>query len=384
MSMNIIYTIGSIDFASGGPSRVVTSLVQEIAKLGCNVSLVTLGNMLSNVEEDFNIKMYRHDSSVISKFKAILRMRKYILTLVNANHDRSIIHDQGIWLPTNHSVVGISKKMNIPLVVSPHGMLSPWALRHKALKKKIAWLLYQSNDLKSVNLFHATSYQEAKNIFECGFRKPVAVIPNGVEIPAMGKKIFNKKSKKSILFLSRIYPVKGLLNLVSAWSKIRNPDWKIVVAGPDEANHLQDVLKAINLANLDESFDFIGPVDDFEKWKLYFDSDLFVLPSYSENFGIVIAEALACGLPVITTTATPWKELETYNCGWWIGVGVDPLVESLLEAISISDTKRQSMGSIGRQLVENKYSWPMISENMISVYEWVLGGGSPPSCVMTD
>ena len=111
---------------------------------------------------------------------------------------------------------------------------------------------------------------------------------------------------------------------------------------------------------------------------------MFVLPTYSENFGLVVAEALACCVPVITTKGTPWAELQQHKCGWWVDNGIEPLARALNEAIKLPQETRQAMGQRGCQLVEQNYSWGKIGKEMLSVYEWVLSGGVPPSCVLKD
>jgi glycosyltransferase involved in cell wall biosynthesis len=380
--MHIINTIASIDSAAGGPSRCVPNLVRQIARLGISIRLKSIGNSAVYVDDDFKLELYPHKNTALSKLNAIARMRHDLLIQVREYAGTSIIHDHGFWLLNNHAAVGVARETKTPLIVSPHGLLAPWALDHKALKKKIAWFLYQKKDLESVDLFHATAQQEACNIFESGFRKPVAIIPNGVEIPLWQERIITNDSRKTILFLSRIYPVKGLLNLVSAWQEIKDPNWRIVVAGPDESDHKQEVVAAINAAGLQDCFEFIGSVDDDAKWQWFFNSDLFVLPSFSENFGIVVAEALACGVPVITTTGTPWQELHSHRCGWWVEVGVEPLAEALRSAISISDQERAEMGRRGRQLIESGYSWEKIGRDMADVYAWILSGGPRPDTVV--
>jgi glycosyltransferase involved in cell wall biosynthesis len=230
------------------------------------------------------------------------------------------------------------------------------------------------------------------------------VIPNGVTLPTEVQKSeagSRKSAGRTILFLSRIHPKKGLLDLVEAWTAviqnsefgIQNSDmWRVVVAGGDENGHLAEVKAEIaklgarsreqGAKRFEESFQFIGEVADEAKWDLYRNADLFVLPTHSENFGIVIAEALACGMPVITTRGTPWEDLITHRCGWWVEIGAKPLAEALNEAMRLSDEERRAMGLRGRRLVEENYTWPAAAKKMMAVYRWMLESGLRPECVI--
>jgi len=298
-------------------------------------------------------------------------------------HRIQILHNNGLWLPCNHAAASVARSMKIPLVTTPRGMLAPWSLAHKSWKKRLAWRLYQKRDIQCAACLHATAEYEYRHLRALGLRQPVAVIPNGIEVPGTAP-LKSTEGPRIILFVGRIYPVKGLLNLVSAWGKVRASGWRIVIAGPDQAGHEAEVRRAIADAGLEGCFEFPGPVHDEAKWDLYRTADLFVLPSFTENFGMVVAEALACGVPVITTRAAPWAELEERGCGWWVEIGAEPLAAALREAMSLSDAERREMGARGRRLVEEKYAWPRIAQQMVSVYEWVLGGGPPPECVRMD
>ena len=189
-------------------------------------------------------------------------------------------------------------------------------------------------------------------------------------------------AKRTLLFLSRLHPIKGLKDLVQAWAHVRPNGWRVVVAGPNENGHQEDIETVAESLGVRSDFDFLGAVDDDTKWKLLSASDLFVLPSYSESFGLAIAEALAAEAPVITTRATPWRELETNQCGWWIDNNVDALTAALREATSLSDEQRRAMGKRGRELVENKYSWTRIATRMREVFEWMVGQRDKPACVI--
>lgn len=179
-----------------------------------------------------------------------------------------------------------------------------------------------------------------------------------------------------MLFLGRIHPVRGLLELVEAWRIARPEGWKMIIAGPDEGGHQQIVEAAIHQAGLQDDFEFTGSVYGDEKKALYRSADIFVLPTFSENFGLVVAEALACGVPVITTKGAPWQGLQTHRCGWWIDIGVEPLVAALREAMNLPPDTLREMGQRGRAYVEQNFGWPGIAQQMLSVYRWVLGVGA--------
>ena len=168
-----------------------------------------------------------------------------------------------------------------------------------------------------------------------------------------------------------MHPVKGLATLVRAWNRVRVPDWHLVIAGPDEGGYRRTIEKMIADNHLEAAFSFMGPVDEADKWGLYEQAELLVLPSLTENFGMVVAEALASGKPVITTRGTPWEMLAQHHCGWWIDVGVEPLADALREATALSDHERAAMGERGRRLVEARFSWPKIADQTLAVYRWV-------------
>jgi glycosyltransferase involved in cell wall biosynthesis len=183
------------------------------------------------------------------------------------------------------------------------------------------------------------------------------------------------------LFLSRLHPKKGLINLIEAWSIVRPDGWDLTIAGPDDGGHRQVIEQLIRTHDLAASVRLVGSVPDADKWALYAASDLFVLPTFSENFGIVIAEALVSGLPVITTKGAPWSGLHQHGCGWWIEVGVEPLVDALTSAIRLSSCEREALGARGRAYIERDFSWAGITRKMLRAYEWLLDAGDRPSFV---
>jgi glycosyltransferase involved in cell wall biosynthesis len=259
-------------------------------------------------------------------------------------------------------------------------MLQPWALNHKRLKKRIAWAAYQRRDLKQARCHIATSETEAQNLQHLGLGVPVVTVPNGIDVPEFSSAARVSSDGESgnrprtALFLGRIYPVKGLPMLVEAWSRVRPQGWVLKIAGPDEAGHRKQVEKAIATAQLGDVVSFVGPVERESKRSTFLDADLFVLPTLSESFGVVIAEALAHGLPVLTTTAAPWPDLPELGCGWWVEPTVNGLEHGLRRATILDRATLRSMGENGRALVIEKYAWDRVAKLTLSTYSAVVSG----------
>jgi glycosyltransferase involved in cell wall biosynthesis len=393
--MHICLTIPSLSKKSGGPSTVVQHLSEHLVSLGASVSVLTLeadSGQSEALPRDPRVNVIHVPASSRSPWRSAFG--EHLQTALEQNlgsKNNTVVHDFGLWLPANHAVVSVCKNLGVPRVCSPCGMLAPWALRHKAWKKKLAWWLYQQRDLSRATLLAATSEQEVRDIRRWVPRKNIALIPNGVELPefsgqrseARDPKSEGRNQPRKVVFLGRIHPVKGLKNLVEAWHRVRPAGWHCILAGPDQAGHQTELEALLRQRNLASVFEFSGMMEDEQKWALLREADLFVLPSFTENFGVAAAEALACGVPVIATKGTPWKDLVDHRCGWWVDIGAEPLAAALREATSLSDQQRYEMGQRGRRLVEEKYSWPQIGKEVLSVYQWVLGTGAKPECVQT-
>jgi len=370
--------------------------------LGASVSVLTLEadpGQSEALPRDQQVNVIHVPASSRNPWRSAFGGRlKEALEQNPGSKNNTIVHDFGIWLPKNHALASVCNDLRIPLVCSTCGALSPWALQHKAWKKRLAWWLYQRKDLSRAALLVATSEQEARDIRRLVPGKNVALVPNGVELPeARGQRpeAGDPKSegrnegagggRKTALFLGRIHPVKGLKNLVEAWHRVRPVGWRCILAGPpEEAGHQTELEVLLRQRNLTSVFEFPGMMEDEQKWALLHEADLFVLPSFTENFGVAAAEALACGVPVIATKGTPWKDLVDHRCGWWVDIGVEPLAEALRNATALTDDERRQMGQRGQQLARDKYSWGHIANQMKSVYRWLLGGGPKPDCVRSN
>ena len=171
--------------------------------------------------------------------------------------------------------------------------------------------------------------------------------------------------------------------LVEAWARVRPEGWKLRIVGPDEAGHQAEVERVANRTGITSVVEFVGKVSGSAKVTAYASADLFILPSYTENFGMAVAEALAHSLPVITTTGTPWSLLPERGCGWWVAPTVDHLADALTEATALDDEALRDMGSRGRELVSKEFSWQRAALKMKEAYQWVLGGNSKPDCFVS-
>jgi glycosyltransferase involved in cell wall biosynthesis len=251
-------------------------------------------------------------------------------------------------------------------------MLEAWSWSHHHWKKKPIWQLWEKNNLNTAAAIHVTSLQEMHSVRARGITAPVAIIPIGIDIPDLSciPKHPASGSKKTLLFLSRIHPVKGLENLIHAWQQVKHPDWQVIIAGPGDAAYIAELNNLVQKLGLTDYFIFKEALYGDDKWSLMASADVFVLPSFNENFGLVIAEALACHVPVITTTATPWEGLLTHDCGWWVEVGVEPLIKALNEVTQLTTEQLKSKGKNCRVFVENEFNWQESTLKMKSLYEW--------------
>ena len=419
--MKVLHVISSLSRGGGGPSRSAQGLVAGLNHAGIEAWLMTL----------------RHgDEPWIEGVMHFVNGEPFENVLARTNPD--IVHLHGLWNYGLHHCAVICRQRHIPYVIAPRGMLEPWSLQQKWLKKRIARLLYQDRDLKCAVALHATAESEAEQFRKLGFKNPIIVSPNGVNVPkdelrvegcelrdearkkeypppkfrpltevvetvakhqAAGSspstphkisylrsncKGGNEKKLHRVLFVSRMHPKKGVFELVEAWAKCKTTDWKCelvyTVSGEFEREYEARVTARVKELGLGRQFIFTGALNDDEKWKAYARADLFVLPTYSENFGIVVAEALWAGVPVITTKGTPWAELESEKCGKWIDLppeGSNPsnwpaLVSALECMVSMPDGERRQMGENGRRLVEEKYIWDAVVKAMVDGYRSVL------------
>jgi len=364
--MKVLLTATSLLPSYGGPAISVSRLATALADAGVEVGLWAADGSAGG-------------TPILPKNAPVQRLVGAESEALARFGSADLFHDNGIWLPHNHRLAVLAAKYGIPRVVSIRGMLEPWAFRHKRAKKRIAWWLYQRCDLAQAQCHVTTGETEARNLRRLELGVPISTIPNGVDVPDNVSRPRKTESHgapvnchKTALFLGRIYPVKGLPMLVDAWARVRPDGWSLRIAGPDEAGHRKRVEKAVVKAGLADVISFTGPVEPHLKSSLFFESNIFVLPTHSESFGMAIAEALAHGLPVLTTTGAPWPMLEERGCGWWVQPTVEGIMGGLAQATRLDSETLQSMGENGRGFVLKEFSWDRVASLTRSTYESVL------------
>lgn len=308
----------------------------------------------------------------------------------------TILHVHGLWQAKSLASWLVARKYGLPCVVSPRGMLDPWAVNNSGWKKKLAGRLFENRNLREAACLHALCNSEADAIRACGLKNPIAIIPNGVDLTEMGRSQASgvrsqNNEKKQLLFLGRIHPKKGLMELIEAWGMVRRSEvggqrseWELVIAGWDDGGHLEGLRRQTAESGLADSVHFPGPVHGAEKDALFRDADAFVLPSFSEGLPMSVLEAWAHGLPVVMTKACNLPDGFRRRAAILARPNPESIAAALHKLFALSEEERREVGKNGRQLVQETYAWPRLAGQMHSVYLWILGKGDPPDCLRRD
>ena len=381
--MQVMQVVPSVAHESSGVTYVVMSLCKSLNAKGLRIRLAALSGPPIN-KNPYSIHIFP-PVFFMRRLGWSPEMHRWLQAEAMTGNIE-LIHNHGLWMMPNVYTGQVAKRSGTLLVVSPHGTLSAWAMQSGSFIKRFFWPLLQRPALDAVTCFHATSELEYKDIRRMGFRQPVAIIPNGIEIFSLEPK--TRLEFRTLLFLGRLHPVKGLDMLLPAWQRVQHhfPEWRLQIVGPESGGYLakmQDLAVELQLERIEFSGELLGE----EKRNAYRQADLFVLPSYSENFGMSVAEAMAEGTPAIVTKGAPWNGLITYDTGWWIDIGVDSLERCLKNALQCSSETLEDMGMRGRHWMEAEYSWAHVGSQMAQTYRWLAEGQDSaikPDCVELD
>jgi len=362
----------------GGPPASVLGLCQGLQRAGVDVEVVTTtANGRASLppsppggEKYDGVPVHYADRAFPRRFFGA-RVRG---PLKSALAGADVCHIHGIWNVPEWWASRMARALDTPYVISPRGMLQPEAMRRGRMRKAAAWSLVDARNVKGAALLHATSEQEATALRALDLGARIEVVPNGVDLTAARRSTPGFRSRLGIpaeafvvLFLGRMHRIKRLDLLVDALTatRVAHPHMHLVLAGPDEQHLIPGLLA--RAADGAEHVHAIGEIHDSDKWALVKDADVLVQCSDSESFGMSVVESLASGVPVIATRTTPWSELETNGCGFWVEQTA-PAIAGALSALVRDPSLRKNMGERGAAFARDRYSWDAVASRMARLY----------------
>jgi len=375
--MNIMHVVPHLDQEAAGPTQSVMRLCESLAALGHDVNIHTMAAGRSPEGARIHVHPEWRLPPRFGFSPALLPI------LRREAQKAAILHNHSLWSFPNMAA-GLASCSRTILVTSPRGTLAPAARARSRWRKRVFGPL-QWPAIKRAACLHATSQMELQDIREMGLRHPVILLPNGIDIPSSTPKLTPADGKRRLLFLGRLHPIKGLELLLDAWAALQHShaEWELVIVGrgaPDYIASLKRRAAALQLARCE----FLDPVYAEAKDAMFRASELFVLPTQTENFGMAVAEAQARAIPVVTTKGAPWKGLESNDSGWWIERKLESLVACLSLAMRKSPAELAAMGQNGREWMRRDFEWDAIARSMVDAYQWLRDGGDAPACIHVD
>jgi poly(glycerol-phosphate) alpha-glucosyltransferase len=303
-----------------------------------------------------------------------------------------VLHLHGLFTWPSEVARRFGRSTRRPVLISPHGMLEPWALANSAWKKRVFRFFVEDENLRQARCIHALCAPEAAQVRRLGFGNPIATVPNGVALGdgrTTGASFLERHpsagGRRILLFLGRVHPKKGLLHLLDAWAAVKRDraalaEWLLVVAGPDQLAHSAEVARRASERGLAHDALFTGALDGELKESALAAASGFVLPSFSEGFSVAVLEAMASRLPVLVTRQCN-LDVEAFGGGILAEPDAGSVARQLHTFLDLTDAQRREMGERGRREVEARYTWPRVARDLLETYGWVLGHNGRPAFV---
>lgn len=371
--MKVLQFIPSLNAKDGGTTTYMKELTPALGKL-VELHVCALGKV-----EDFVPLENATVHAIEVSMKHICRMKKQWLSVLEEVHP-DIVHINCCWMPQcalvqywtrqwQHSTpLSLERGAGgeSPILLTSHGMLEPWIIGRNYWTKKLpAIWLYQRWAVKNADVIVSTAEEERKHILALGWNNNIAMVPNGIDTKSIVMKT-EWNDAGNLLFMSRVHPKKGLEILIEALTATEKLN--LTIAGDGEADYIAALKKLVTTKGLDSRVKFVGPVYGEKKWEMIRQADVVALTSYSENFGLIVAEALASGTPVLTTTGTPWKSIEERKCGWWIAPNVESVKRALKGVEATLSSELKTMGVAGRQLIADEFDVNSLATSLTEIY----------------
>lgn len=371
---NIYHLMPYWDTGSAGLAEVVRELAKAESNLGIHVSIGAL-----EPRKKFS-SLGDYDQYNLELFKPRMSDKFGFPSNIGASHkilEADLIHVHGLWMGNTLAAFLLKKRHNKPYVVHVHGMASDNSLSYSPIKKKIVGKVFHNSFLSESDAVIATNTVEQEAILKnLNLKSDVVNLGHNDNISQRICSIPRKKTK-TVLYVGRLHPKKGLQLLLNAWQKseIYKLGWDLKIIGPGEPSYVAELAKQVSLKT-DQSITLDGPIYGDDKYKQLAEASVYVLPSENESFGLTIAEALSVGTPVLCSQGTPWSIVEKVGCGFWFEQSENKLQSILREVSSLSEHKLKEMGSKGRKLILEEYSWRASATQAISLYERILKNGN--------
>lgn len=383
--MKVLHAIAGLDPRDGGPVAALRGLTAALSRHGARVHVVATYTNGADLHLAKELEAVGVDVESVGPVRTPLGYHRSLRpTLARLTSECDVLHIHGLWEQIQHVAARCAAARHVPYVFRPCGMLDPWSLRQSRWKKKLYLRWRLRRDLCRAAAIHFTTEQE-RRLTESLRLPPRAIVePNGIDftqyqnLPEPGAfraRHLQNSERPLLLFLSRLHPKKGLDLLLPALSRLKSsgePMPTLVLAGPCSESYRRELDGIIARHGLEACVHFTGMLNEAEKLEALVDADLFVLPSYQENFGIAVMEALASGTPVIVSDRVNLCHVVADH-----GVGdvVAPNVEAVAAALTrwLRDAQRRAdAGRRGRELARAHYDWPGIAERWIEHYDEIV------------
>ena len=385
--MKVLFVIPFLGSVYGGPSNSVVSLAQALGQQGVELDVIsTTANGSTRldvpVETWIEKSFYRIQYFSYWNFLDYKISRSLTQWLFQNISDYDLVHTHTIFSYSILLANLLSQLYQIPYIMTPRGMVEPWALAYKSWKKKPYFNFFEKPAFQRANAIHVLTSAEANSIQKIGLNSPLALVPNGVSQkdfdvladPEIFYQQFPKtRDKTLILFLGRIDPKKGLDLLAIAFSKIRAefPNTHLILAGPDNIDFSPIVKDYFAEVSCLEAVTFTGMLTGTLKYAALAAANLYVAPSYSEGFSLSVLEGMASGLPCVITTGCNFPEAGIKKAALVVDIDATQIADALFWCLANSEEAKQ-MGDRARQFVFENYTWDNISKIMIKTYKDIL------------
>ncbi len=396
--LEILHLAGAVGRSSFGVGAIVVDLALAQRAQGANTTIWSADRpdeaellRQSNSLGEVHYQAY----PVVGPYRYCFSPAMERAVTADGNSRFSIVHQHGVWPLTSRSTMLWRQRFQGITVIAPHGELDPYALNRSRYKKAVASLAYARKNLEATACMHATGENEVAAFRDFGLKSPIALIPNGVS-----QECFNATGNRErflqqqqlpsdgryLLYVSRVTPKKGLPLLFDAIanSQAEMAGWRLLIAGPDEFGHVKELNELAAQLKIESHIQFLGPIFGQDKRDAFAAADLFVLPSHSEGNPMTVFEALAAGVPVLTTRACPCRHVEEHNAGWWVPAEKESIADALRDALATARTELSRMGARGQECIRDNFTWEQQAEKTLRLYQWLCGRADRPDFVFVD